>query len=156
MKSCPFVNGCRNYRLKTLRKHARSQQHKAALEAQILAPAMKKALQKAWSQSEGAFLAALWVCYWLAKEEVASIKYSSLINLLFFQGVAVLKKSGWTNYRHHLIVSDMQYSISSCIERHTDTLLHTPVLTFPHSGNHIKDMDEVQDIQPHPFNHICT
>ena len=56
------------------------------------------------------------------------MKYSSLVDLLILQGVTVLKalkKDGRTNYRHHLIVSDMQYAINSCIERHTDTLLHT-------------------------------
>ena len=47
------------------------------------------------------------------------MKYSSLIELLVLQSVTVvkvLKEDGQTNYRHHLIVSDMQHSNSSCIE----------------------------------------
>ena len=58
---------------------------------QILAPAMRKGNKKAWSESEGAVIAALRVCYWLAKEEIASMKYSSLVDLLILQGVTVLK-----------------------------------------------------------------
>ena len=58
-KTGPFVNGSRNYHLKTLRKHTGSQQHKAAVEGQNLAATMRKATQKAWSESEGAVIAAL-------------------------------------------------------------------------------------------------
>ena len=106
---------------------------------------MRKATQRAWSESEGAVIAVLQVSYWLAKEEIASMKYSSLVDLLILQGVTVLKalkKDGRTNYRHHLIVSDMQYAINSCIEEHTDTLLHT--------GPFISVMcDESTDISTH-------
>ena len=66
VKSGPFVTGSRNYRLKILCKHTASRKHKAAVEAQILAPTMKKALQKAWSE---AVIAALQVCYWLGSKK---------------------------------------------------------------------------------------
>ena len=66
----PFVNT----------PEANSIKRKANVEIQILAHSMRKATQKAWSESEGAVIAALQVCYWFTKDMIVSVKYSSLID----------------------------------------------------------------------------
>ena len=52
-----FVNGSRNYRLKTLHKHAGSRQHKAAVEAQAFSTVTPWRISK--STSEEYFIKAI-------------------------------------------------------------------------------------------------
>ena len=76
-KKNPFTVGCNNHRTSALSRHAETCDHKnAAMQTDL-----KKAMEKALIRQEG-ITTAKKVVYWLAKENVATRKLSSLMNLL--------------------------------------------------------------------------
>ena len=56
--------------------------------------------------------------YWLAKEEIASSKFPSLINLLKISGIECLEnlKVGANVYMHHDSCTKMQDAIDECLQ----------------------------------------
>ena len=50
--------------------------------------------------------------YWLAKEEIATLKYVSLNNLVILQGCDNLRVAKNVQYTHHRIPEEMQDCIS--------------------------------------------
>ena len=81
-KQNPFTVGCKNYRTSSLSRHAEMCDHKNALMSATMQTDLKKAMEKALSRQEEGITTAQKVAYWLAKENVATRKFSSLMNLL--------------------------------------------------------------------------
>ena len=74
--------GCKNYRTSALSRRAETCDHKNVLMAAMMQTDLKKAMEKALSRQEKGITTAQKVAYWLAKENVATRKFSSLMNLL--------------------------------------------------------------------------
>lgn len=75
------------------------------------------------SKADAAITTAMKNVYWLAKEEVATLKYSSLNVLLLEQGCQSMKDINVgqnAQYSAYHIVEEMQEAISSCIEEVID------------------------------------
>ena len=81
------------YRTSTLTRHACSKEHRDAVRERerVMCMEMVSVTQRAISQNEIAVISALRVDYWLAKEEVASSKFPSLITLLKLCGIQCLE-----------------------------------------------------------------
>ena len=57
--------------------------------------------------------------YWLASEDIASLKYNSLNDLVTLQGCSTVKDlyvSENAKYTHHQIVEEMQQCVADCIK----------------------------------------
>ena len=122
-KKGPFTDttGCTNYRTSTLTRHAWSKEHWDALWERVMRKEMITASQRALSENEMAVVSAFRV---LAKEEVASSKFPSLINLLKLSGVKCLRVGANATYMHHDSFTKMQDVIDECLHDATVEKLH--------------------------------
>ena len=122
-KKGPFTGtGCTNYRTSTLSRHARSKDHRDAVKERVLRRDMTVCTQRVLSENELAIMSAMRATYWLAKEELASSKFPSLINLLKLTGVNCLENlhvGANATYMHHDSFSKMQDAIDQCIHETT-------------------------------------
>ena len=85
-KTNPFASaeGCTNFRTPTLQRHIDCKEHKDAINEE----AMRDTFNKAQSQ---AILTAMRAVYWLAKEDIATVKYNSLLNFPDEVGLEIVK-----------------------------------------------------------------
>ena len=86
---------------------------------------MAMATQKSFLEEEKAVMGALHTAYWLAKEELASSKFSSLSSLLSLQGVDYvqrlnredpMQKRHQLTYQSSNAVADFQAALNSVVE----------------------------------------
>ena len=121
-KTNSYTSGCKNFRVTDVQKHAQSRDHRLAAEAY----AMKKsgvtvtaAFTKIIDLREEAILAAMMNVYWLAKEDIASIKYNSLNELVKMQGCESIRNlfvGRNAQYSSPEVVKELQQAISQSIK----------------------------------------
>ena len=133
-KKNSYTVGCRNFRISDINKHTRSRDHSAAAEAYLLKASgatVTSALSRVVSLNEEAVIAAMKNIYWLAKEDIASLKYNSLNELTKLQkceSITHLYVGENAKYTSPEVVKDMQLSISHCIKDDIQKeLLQSPV-----------------------------
>ena len=88
-KDNTYTSGCKNFRISDIKKHSRSRDHSAATEAYLSKTSgatVTAALSRSTTINEEGVMAALRNIYWLAKEDLASLKYTSLNELTKLQG----------------------------------------------------------------------
>ena len=118
------IEGCQNFRIDNLRKHEKSSEHQGAVECTALAnigTSITSMFEKPLSREAQAVKAAMMNVYWLAKEEIATLKYASLNSLMRSQGcenLLNLQVAKNAQYTHHRIAEEMQDCISVCINEH--------------------------------------
>ena len=78
-----------NYRSSTLARHVALPSHKEAVQDLKMRSNMETSTKNAFQQKAESITRALQSTYWLAKENIASLKYESLLDFLDFQGVDV-------------------------------------------------------------------
>ena len=78
-KKIPFggEKGCTNFKSTTLSRHVNSREHQDAMTEARLHETFTEAREKAVSEQAQGIITAMKGVYWLAKEEVATHKYSS-------------------------------------------------------------------------------
>lgn len=115
------ADGCTNFRTPTLQRHIDCKEQ-----------AMRDAFNKAQSQ---AILTAMRAVYWLAKEDIATVKYNSLLNFLDEVGLKSVKNlqvAGNATYQSHQSVEGMQDAIAivlkSSIEKQVEASLFFSLL----------------------------
>ena len=81
-KQSSFTTGCTNFRTSSLTRHAESSEHRNALLASNMQTDLKRAMARALTHQEEAITTAQKTAYWLAKENVATRKFGSLMKLL--------------------------------------------------------------------------
>ena len=111
--------GCKNFRTSTLTRHAQSGDHKSANQEAVMRRDFATATQRVLSKNEAAVLCAFKAIYWLAKEEIASSKFPSLLALLQMLGtsdIGNLNVGANATYTHHSSVAEMQDVIDECIQ----------------------------------------
>ena len=85
-----------------------------------------EAREKAVGEQAQGIITAMKGVYWLAKEEVATHKYSSLVDLFEDVGVESVKKMKVgenATYRSHHTAEGMQQSIHTVLQKEVDTLV---------------------------------
>ena len=88
-KSNTFTSGCKNYRVTDVQKHSRSKDHCLASEAHAMehsGSTVTEAFTRMVDECEEAIIATMTNVYWLAVEDIASLKYNSLNKLVKQQG----------------------------------------------------------------------
>ena len=121
-KKNSYTSGCMNFRISHIQKHGKSRDHSAATEAYLLKSSgatVTHAVTRLTTMNEEAVLAAMRNIYWLAKEDVASLKYNSLNELTKLQGcnaITHLYVGGNAKYSSPEVVTEMQIAISQSIK----------------------------------------
>jgi len=116
------TSGCTNFRVSDLRKHSKCNEHKFALEAvhlQESSNTISDCVNSMSTRAEAAVTCAMRKVYWLASEDIASIKYNSLNDLVTLQGYSALKDlyvGENAKYTHHQIVEEIQQCIADSIK----------------------------------------
>ena len=81
-----YAAGTKNFRNTNLLRHVQSSEHQQAILIQTTCETIEVSTAKVVSNATAAVTTAMRNVYWLAKEEVATFKYSSLNALLALQG----------------------------------------------------------------------
>ena len=129
-KSSSYTTGCHNFRVTDVQKHARSKDHRAATESyamKLSGATVSAGFYRITTEREEAVIAAMMNIYWLAKEDIASLKYNSLNSLLKLQGcdkIANLYVGENAKYTSPDVVKEMQGVLSKCIKQDIYDELH--------------------------------
>ena len=78
-KKNSYTSRCKNFRLSDIQKHGKCHDHSAAAEAYLMKTSgatITAAFSRMTSINEEAVMAAMRNIYWLAKEDIASLKYN--------------------------------------------------------------------------------
>ena len=127
-----FTAGCSDMQRTALSRHMNCPDHMSALLDLEQRKAMVIATQNSFSEEEKAVVGALRTVYWLAKEELASSKFSSLSSLLSFQGVDYVqrlnkedptRKDYQLTYQSSNSVADFQAALNSVVEENVLSIL---------------------------------
>lgn len=117
-----YSRGTNNFNYTNLLRHANSSDHKRAVLA-TSCELITSSATRATSKAEDALTAASKNVYWLAKEELATFKYSSLNALTKAQDCPAMKHlcvGRNAQYTSYDIAEEIQDAISSCIEEDID------------------------------------
>ena len=81
------------FKRKSVEEHSTSQQHKAAVNAELLSrvSVFQKELEEREKSKEDVYFNAFLALYWIAKEEIANTKFTSLLELVEKMGLSNLK-----------------------------------------------------------------
>ena len=117
-KDNPFTSGCTNFRHSTLVRHMQTNQHKASLEAVSLRSTMNKQTMSVISKKNTAVTSTLRSVYWLAKEQLPTLKHRSLLNLQSLQGCSFPDELevGSASYTSAQSASEMQDAIANVLK----------------------------------------
>ena len=114
--------GCSKFRVSDLRKHSKCNEHKFALEVvrlQESSNTVSGRVNRMSTHAEVAVTCAMRNVYWLASEDIASLKYNSLNDLVTLQGCSTVKDlyvGENAKYTHHQIAEEMQQCVADCIK----------------------------------------
>ena len=115
-----WVDGTRNFRLKTVTDHITSKDHLHAVAAWSSDQrSIKGAVDKEMKNKRDAISLALQTCYWLATEELPNAKFKSLLNFLRVQDMSHAKyllRGGNARYDSLDIFNQMLVCLSGVIE----------------------------------------
>ena len=79
-----YASGTKNFKHTNILRHMKSLDHRKALEAEAC-QSLSSVCTQAYSKKRKAVMAAIRNVYWLAKEEIATLKYGSLNELTLLQ-----------------------------------------------------------------------
>ena len=122
-KSNTFTSGCKNYHVTDVQKHSHSKDHCLASEAYAMehsGSVVMEAFTRIVDDHEEAIIAAMTNIYWLAVEDIASLKYNSLNKLVKQQGcesIGNIYLGENAKYTSPDVVSEMQSAISQTIKQ---------------------------------------
>ena len=112
-----YTEGTTNFKKTNILRHSQTRDHKSCLEAEGCR-SLTAITAEAHGQKMKAIVSAMRNVYWLAKEEVATLKYESLNKLLQLQDcsdIAHLSCKRNAQYTSYHIAEEMQEAISSCL-----------------------------------------
>lgn len=115
----PFVSGCSNFRTSTLDRHMASADHVNSLTDKKEQSRMKAAVNSLYDKKKNSVICAMRTVYWLCKEQIATVKYSSLLDLLKLQGcpdIESLYSGDNATYQSGRAAEDFQDAICQVIE----------------------------------------
>ena len=121
-KKNSYTSGCKNFCISDIQKHALGKDHRSEVEIYAMKSSeatVPIAFQRISDEREEAILAALKNVYWLAKEDVASLKYNSLNELVEIQSckfITNLYVGKNAKYTSPDTVKEMQQSLPHCIK----------------------------------------
>ena len=92
-KTNPFASaeGCTNFRTSTLQRHKDCKEHEDAVNEEATRDMFSNTQCHVFREQSQAIPTAMRAVYWLAKEDIATVKYDLLLNFLDKVGVESLK-----------------------------------------------------------------
>ena len=132
-KNNSYTGGCLNFRITDIQKHASSRDHRMATESyamRLSGATVTAGFHRLTTEREEAVVAAMRNVYWLAKEDIASLKYKSLNSLVKLQGydsIQNLYVSENAKYTSPEVVREMQGVLSQCIKSDIYMMNYTKV-----------------------------
>lgn len=122
-----FTKGTNNFRTSNITDHMKSNEHKSALIIPSLRKNLEQAEKNVANEKEKAAIIALKTVYWLAVEDVALVKFKSLVNNLLkdlqVPGIQNLTISDNVNYESSYAVLEFLEAMSEFVERETAAAL---------------------------------
>ena len=114
-KKNTLTSGSTNFCTSTLVRHIESRDHRESVIARQSGQRMEMMIKKSFSKDKS-LIAALRTVYFMAKQDIASIKYPDFIDFLVMQGCSSLNAittggAASASYRSHGIVSEMHESL---------------------------------------------
>ena len=76
------AKGCTNFRTSTLHRHKDCKEHEDAVNEEAMRDTFNNTQHHVFRAQSQVILTAMRAVYWLAKEDVATVKYNSLLNFL--------------------------------------------------------------------------
>lgn len=76
------AKGCTNFRTSTLHRHKDCKEYEDAVNEEAMRDTFNNTQHHVFRAQSQVILTAMRAVYWLAKEDVATVKYNSLLNLL--------------------------------------------------------------------------
>lgn len=126
-KNNPFgQKGCVNFRTSTLTRHLSSTDHKNALQEENMRAKFTSSQERMINEENAAIIHAMKSVYWLAKEDIATQKYDSLLHFMEDVGVESMKQlsiGANATYRSHHSAEEMQDAISTVINSDVEKLI---------------------------------
>ena len=92
---------CTNFRTSTLQWHKDCKEHEDAVNEEAMRDTFSNTQHRLFRAQSQAILTAMRAIYWLAKEDIATVKYDSLLNFLGLKSVKNLRVGGNVTYRSH-------------------------------------------------------
>ena len=129
-----WVDGTRNFRLKTITDHLVSKDHLHCLSASHSGQHRVPGIQSEHTKKrEAAILLALQTCYFLSLEEIPNVKFKAFLGFLRFQEVeSALYLVRGRNARYDS--SDIFNQLLSCLSRCVEKIVLKEVRTSPFVG----------------------
>ena len=91
-KTNPFGSaGCTNFRTSTLQRHKDCKDHEDALHEEVMRDTFNNQQRCVMREQSHAIITAMKAVYWLAKEDIATVKYNSMLTFLEEVGVTCVK-----------------------------------------------------------------
>ena len=127
-KTNPFasVEGCTNFRTSTLHRHKDCKEHEDAVNGEAMRDTFSNTQRHVFRAQLQAILTAMGAVYWLATEDIATVKYDSLLNFLDevgLESVKNLRVGGNATYRSHQSAEGMQDAIATVLKSKIDKLV---------------------------------
>ena len=127
-KTNPFASaeGCTNFRTSTLQRHKDCKEHEDAVSEEAMRDTFSNTQRRLFRAESQAILTAMRAVYWLAKEDIATVKYDSLLSFLDevgLESVKNLRVGGNATYRSHQSAEGMQDAIATVLKSNTDKLV---------------------------------
>ena len=127
-KTNPFASaeGCTNFRTSTLQRHKDCKEHEDAVNEEAMRDTFSNTQRRVFREQSQAILTAMRAVYWLAKEDIATVKYDSLLNFLDevgLESVKNLRVGGNATYRSHQSAEGMQDAIATVLKSNIDKLV---------------------------------
>ncbi|XP_060586448.1 uncharacterized protein LOC132742139, partial [Ruditapes philippinarum] len=110
---------CVNYRTSTLERHMSSSDHQNALIDQRGQSVFQASFKSAFDKKKSSIISALRTVYWMCKEKIATLKYSSLLSLLKLQGcpdILTLHSGDNATYESERAAEEFQDALNHVIE----------------------------------------
>ena len=120
-----LVEGCTNFRTSTLQRHKDCKEHEDAVNEEAMRDTFSNTQRRVLREQSQAILTAMRAVYWLAKEDIATVKYDSLLNFLDEAGlesVNNLRVRGNATYRSHQNGEGMQDAFATVLKSNIDKL----------------------------------
>lgn len=128
-KTNPFASaeGCTNFRTSTLQRHKDCKEHEDAVSEEAMGDTFSNTQRCVFlEQNRKPSLTAMRAVYWLAKEDMATVKYDSLLNFLDevgLESVKNLRVGGNATYRSHQSAEGLEDAIATVLKSNVDKLV---------------------------------
>ena len=112
-------------------KDIKTKEYEESFNEEAMRDTFSKTQRRVFREHSQAILTEMRAVYWLAKEDIATVKYDSLLNFLdevVLESVKNLPVGGNATYRSHQSAEGMQDAIATVLKSNIDKLVEARTL----------------------------